>query len=372
MTRSRLAAPSLPVFLLAAAVVALLAFGTTRWITDRAAADTLPPLELTQGDTAAAAPGALDPNKLFAARVDTTVSINATIGDAPMNGSGVVVDAARGLVVTSSHVIKDYERSLEATTIVVKFHRGDEVLAELVAVDQMFDLAILRIAPAELSFDLAAAPLADSDKVLVGSEVMAIGAPFDYEFSQSLGNVSAVHRNINSEINANSRIPDAIQHDAATNVGNSGGPVFNARGEVIGINQQIATPAKVNSGVSFAVSSNIVRRALEQYRTTGERSIRYADLGIIARSVTPQLAKQAKLPASTGALVQSATGPARDARVSVGSSFLFLGTTVVLGDQVVAVGDRAVKTADDLYRAQFQLDPDAPTTITVLRGGERV
>ena len=177
MTRTRLAAPSLPVFILAAAVVALLAFGITRWVTDRAGADTLPPLAIVEGDTAAAAPGALDAAALFAKRVDTTVSIEATINDQPMNGSGVVVDPD-GTIVTASHVIKDYELAAEATTIVVRFHKGDEVLAKLVAIDQMNDLAILKIDPSEVSGGVVAAPLANSDEVVVGSEIMSIGAPF--------------------------------------------------------------------------------------------------------------------------------------------------------------------------------------------------
>ncbi|MCW2922067.1 MAG: trypsin domain protein [Thermoleophilia bacterium] len=371
MTRTRLAAPSLPVFILAAAVVALLAFGITRWVTDRAAADTLPQLTITEGDTAAAAPGALDASKLFAARVDTSVSIESTIDGQPMNGSGVVVDT-HGTIVTASHVVKDYEKALEATTIVVRFHKGDEVLAQLVAIDQMNDLAILKFDPTEVSGGVVAAPLADSDEVVVGSEIMSIGAPFGYEFTPTVGHVSATHRVLDSRINANSKIPDAIQHDGPVNTGNSGGPVYNARGQVIGINQQIASPAKVNSGVSFAVSSNLIVRAIKQYRATGERDIRYADLGIVARDITPQLAKQGNLAVSKGALVQLATGPAQDAGVGTGRAIDHLGTTVTLGDPIVEVGGQAISSADDLARAQTLLDPSAATTIVVLRGGKRV
>jgi serine protease Do len=371
MTRTRLAAPSLPVFLLAAAVVALLAFGITRWVTDRAAADTLPPLTITEGDTAAAAPGALDPTKLFAARVDTTVSIESTIDNAPMNGSGVVVDT-NGTIVTASHVIKDYEKALEATTVVVRFHKGDEVVAQVVAVDQMNDLAILKIDPTDVSGGIVAAPLADSDQVVVGAEIMSIGAPFGYEFTPTVGNVSATHRVLPSRINANSSIPDAIQHDGPVNTGNSGGPVFNARGQVIGINQQIASPAKVNSGVSFAVSSNLITRALNQYKSTGAREISYADLGLTTQKITPQLAKQGDLTVSKGALVQTATGPALAAGIGTGHAISYLGTTVALGDPIVEVGGRAITSDDDLARAQALLDPTAPTTIVVLRGGKRV
>lgn len=371
MTRTRLASPSLPVFILAAAVVALLAFGITRWVTDRAGADALAPLTIAEGDTAAAAPGALNAAALFSKRVDTTVSIEATINDQPMNGSGVVV-GTNGTIITASHVIKDYALAAEATTIVVRFHKGDEVLAQLVAIDQMNDLAILKIDPTEVSGGVVAAPLANSDEVVIGSEIMSIGAPFGYEFTPTVGNVSATHRVLDSRINANSKIPDAIQHDGPVNTGNSGGPVFNARGQVIGINQQIASPAKVNSGVSFAVSSNLVARALRQYQSTGARDIRYADLGIQAKDITPQLARAGNLAVSTGALVQAATGPALEAGIGQGRAIPHLGTTVVLGDPIVAVGGQEIASADDLARVQTMLDPSAATTITVLRGGKRV
>jgi serine protease Do len=358
------------VFLLAAAVIALLAFGVTRWVTDRAGAETLPPIELS-GDTAAAVPGALNPNKLYDARVDTTVSIEATIDGAPMNGSGVVVDTD-GTIVTASHVIKDYDKALEATVVVVRFHKGDEVAAKVVAIDQMNDLAILKVDPGQVTGGVVAAPLGNSDKVLVGAEVMAIGSPFGYEFSATVGNVSNTPQVLDSRINANSQITGSVQHDAAINTGNSGGPLFDARGQVIGINQQIASPSKTNSGVSFAVPSNIVDRAVKQFEATGARDIRYADLGIVARDITPQLAAAADLPVTKGALVQSATGPASQAGVSTGRSILHLGKTVAIGDPIVEVAGRAIGSADDLARAQAQLDPSAPTTIVVLRDGERV
>ncbi len=359
-------------FILAAAVVALLAFGLTRWVTERTGVAPLAPLPVA-GDAAAAAPGALNASKLFAARVATTVSIESTINDAPMNGSGVVVDNVNGLIVTASHVIKQYEApAADATTIVVRFHEGDEVLAEVAALDQMNDLAILKIDPRAVSGTLLAAPIGDSDKVLVGAEAMSIGAPFGYEFSPTVGHISATHRVVPSRINANSRIPDAIQHDGPVNTGNSGGPLFNARGEVIGINQQIASPSKTNSGVSFAVSSKLISRALAQYRATGARDIRYADLGIIARDLTPQLAEDGNLAASRGALVQTATGPARDAGIGTGRSILHLGKPVALGDPIVALGGVAITSADDLARAQALLDPNASTTIVVLRDGKRV
>lgn len=369
MTRSRLAFPSLPVFLLAAAVVALLAFGVTRWITERDSLGALPPIQV-QGDRAAAAPGALDVNKVHAMRIDTVVAVKATIGGEPMNGTGVVV-GQDGTIVTASHVIKDYERQgLEASMIVVEFARGDEVIAEPLAIDQISDLAILRVDPREVE-GLVAAPLGDSDKLLVGSEVLAVGSPFGYDFTTTTGIVSATHRVIESRINAASQIVDAVQHDAAINTGNSGGPLFNARGEVVGINQQIATPNRGSAGISFAVSSNLVRRALEQYAAT--RQVRYAELGLRTRDLTPQLARAANLPVTRGALVQAAEGPALAARISTGPALQHLGGTVILGDVIVELAGQPVASSDDLARIAGLIDPDAAVQATIVRrGGERL
>ncbi|MCW2928116.1 MAG: peptidase and chymotrypsin/Hap, partial [Thermoleophilia bacterium] len=201
MTRSRLSIPSLPLFLLAAAVVAVLAFGATRWITE--SRDALPPLSVS-GDRAAARPGALDLSKLYEQRIDTTVTIASTINGEPMNGAGVVVDAERGTIVTASHVVFDYyaEPAAAASSVVVRFNRGDEVAAKVEALDQFNDLAILTIDPSELSRPLVAAPIAaDSDTVLVGAEVAAIGAPFGFEWSLTPGHVNATHRVVESRIN---------------------------------------------------------------------------------------------------------------------------------------------------------------------------
>jgi S1-C subfamily serine protease len=373
MIRSRPASHSLPLFVLAAAVVAVLAFGATRWITDQRAV-ALPALEL-RGDTAAAAPGALDVHKVVNARLDTIVAISASFGDSPMNGTGVVVDA-RGTIVTASHVVKDYDREgLEATTIVVRFHRGDEVAAQLVAVDQLNDLAILKIDPTEVS-GLVAAPLGDSDEVLVGSPVLAIGNPLGYDFTATEGIVSSPNgRVLGSRINASSDITHAIQHDAAINTGNSGGPLFNARGEVIGINQQIATRNGGSVGISFAVASNLVRRAIEQQAATGGRYIGYARVGLEGDrtiDLTPQLAKAAGIPVTHGALVQSVDGAAARAGVSIGRSISHLGRVVTLGDVIVEIDGAPVRSADELKRAIGMLHPEQPFPLVVVRAGDRV
>jgi serine protease Do len=369
MTRTLSLPAPLPLFLLAAVVVASLAFGITKFVVDDANG-ALPAIDVA-GDAAAAKPGALDVNKVFQARVNTTVSINAMIGDEPMNGAGVVV-ASDGTIVTASHVIKDYELAREADRIVVRFYKGDEVEAELVAIDQFNDLAILKVDPTQVTGGVSVAPLANSDQVMVGAEVLAIGAPFGYDWTPSAGNVAATHRVVGSRINALSEIPDALQFDASINTGNSGGPVFNARGQVIGISQQIATPSKSSAGVAFAVSSNIITRALRIHAQSNVREIPYAELGLRTRDVTPQLARDGQLTSAKGAIVQDATGPAAVAGIATGRSIDFLGEQVKLGDVIVELAGQPVNTSADLARIAGLIDAEAPVDVTFIRGGQKV
>ncbi|MCW2922661.1 MAG: hypothetical protein JWM98_65 [Thermoleophilia bacterium] len=367
MTRTRIHFP-LPVFLLAAAVVAITAFGVTRWIAD-GGAGALPPLDVAT-DSAAAAPGALDGAKVFRMRVDTVVSISATIDGNANNGSGVVVDATNGTVITASHVVKDYPKRMNATSIVLHFHSGDEVEARVATIDQYNDLAVLSFDPAQVK-DLVAAPLAkNSDTVAVGSEILEIGAPYSYEFTPTWGHVSQVHRVVPSRINGAWQIPDAIQHDASTNPGNSGGPIFNARGEVIGISQQIAGKTAASTGVGFAVSSNIVQRLLTSWKDTG--GVQYAWLGLDSiKSVSPQLNTAGGLGTDTGAMVQAATGPANAAGLGVGRTVNFLGTAEQTGDVIVALAGRPVRNGDDLLRIAGAIPADQPVQVTYVRYGHR-
>jgi S1-C subfamily serine protease len=329
----------------------------------------LPALDVA-GDTAAAAPGAMDPSKLYVQRVNTVVSIESTAGEVTINGSGVVVDAGKGLIITASHVVKDYEHAQPATLVVVHFKQGDEVQATVKSIDQFNDLAILQVNPSQVH-GLVAAPLGDSDQVLVGAEVSAIGAPLSYGWSQTEGHVSYVHRNLDSRINRSWKLPDGIQHDASVNKGSSGGPLFNARGEVIGINQQIATPNEGNAGVNFAVSSNIVKRAIAYWQRTGSPQIQYADLGLATTTLSPQVAAQAGIEGVTnGAMISQATGPARDAGLGTGTTINYLGKAIVTGDVITELAGVKITSSDDLMRVAASIDPDAPQSVTFYRHGQ--
>ncbi|MBC7462528.1 MAG: trypsin-like peptidase domain-containing protein, partial [Thermoleophilia bacterium] len=232
MHRTRTLTPSLPVLIIAAVLLAMVAFGITRTLMDRSGA-ALPALDVA-GDSAAAQPGALNPAKLYAARKQTVVSIDATVGDGALHGSGVVV-GTDGTIITASHVVKKYDTATEASMVFVRFFNKSEVKAEIIAIDQWNDLAVLRVDPAQVPGLVAARLVDNSNTTLVGAEVAAIGGPFGHEWSQSPGHVTQVHQTVDSQINAGWQVPDAIQFDAAINPGNSGGPLFNARGEVLGI-----------------------------------------------------------------------------------------------------------------------------------------
>lgn len=368
MTRTRIQLRSTPLVLLAAASLALVAYGTTRWFVADDAAGALPPLTLS-GDTAAAAAGALDASKLFASRAQTVVTINSSIGGAPTNGAGVVIDRD-GTIVTASHVVVDYQTHSNAESIYVHFRSRDAVPARIVALDQFNDLAILQIDPTAVTAGkLVAAPFAsNSDSLLVGSEVAAIGDPMGLDGSLTTGIVSAVHRVHNSQINGAWRIPDLIQHDASINQGNSGGPLFNARGQIVGINQQISTPTGTGSvGLSLAVSSNIVQRVVREWKA-GHR-IEYADLGIATRDISPQLAAAAHLGTSSGAMVQNVALGAAQAGLRAGSGRIdFQGEQVLLGDVIVELAGQPITSSADFARVEGLIAADQPVKLTYVRG----
>src|SRR6266545_2902811 len=168
-------------------------------------------------------------------------------------GSGFVYDAD-GHIVTNEHVVDG------ATSVKVRFWNGKTYTARVVGTDSSTDLAVLDVdAPASQLFPLS---LGDSSKVAVGDNVVAIGSPFGLEESVTAGIVSGLHREMTSP--SNFTIDDSIQTDAALNHGNSGGPLLNARGHVIGVNSQIESDSGGSDGVGFAIPSNTVKSIASQ------------------------------------------------------------------------------------------------------------
>src|SRR5215212_8961139 len=202
-------------------------------------------------------------------------------------GSGFIVDAS-GIVVTNNHVIAD------ADEINIIMNDGTKIKAELVGVDKKTDLAVLKFKPP--AKPLVAVKFGDSDKLRLGEWVIAIGNPFSLGGTVTAGIVSARNRDINS-----GPYDSYIQTDAAINRGNSGGPLFNLDGEVIGVNTAIYSPTGGSIGLGFAVPSKTVATVVDQLRQFGE--LRRGWLGVRIQQVTDEIAESLNIKPARGALV---------------------------------------------------------------------
>ncbi|RWF61212.1 MAG: trypsin-like serine protease, partial [Mesorhizobium sp.] len=203
-------------------------------------------------------------------------------------GSGFVVDAEQGIVVTNNHVIAD------ADDIEVNFSDGVTLKATLVGTDTKTDVAVLKVDPK--GHKLTAVKFGDSSKMRVGDWVMAIGNPFGLGGTVTVGIVSARNRDINS-----GPYDDFIQTDAAINRGNSGGPLFNSDGEVIGINTAIISPSGGSIGIGFSIPSQLALGVVDQLRQFGET--RRGWLGVRIQPVTDDIAESLGMATAKGALV---------------------------------------------------------------------
>ena len=290
-------------------------------------------------------------------------------GAAQALGSGFVV-SSEGYIITNAHVVED--NGTRASSVSVMFKNADgtdstKVPATIVGIDETSDVALLKIDPAKAP-QLLALTLGDSSAVQVGEPVVAIGNPLGYDFTVTSGIVSAVNRNLESP--NGSVIPDGIQTDAAINSGNSGGPLFNAHGEVIGINEQIATQSGGNEGLGFAVPINTAKNVIEQLKSSGK--VTYAWLGIQGQSITSDVAGALGLKVDNGVLIAAVTqgSPAEKAGLKGGTqqSQLQGQTLVAGGDIITAIDGEKVTGMDDLISIINQHKPGDTVTLTVLSG----
>ena len=257
-------------------------------------------------------------------------------GNAQSQGSGFVYDD-EGHVITNQHVVDGAE------SVSVKFTDGSTYDAEVVGSDPSTDVAVLKVdAPASILEPLA---LGDSDAVEVGDGVVAIGSPFGLEQTVTTGIVSALHRQITSPNNF--AIDDAIQTDAAINHGNSGGPLLDLRGRVIGVNSQIESESGGNDGVGFAVPSNTVEKIADALIADG--SVEHAYLGVSTED------------AEDG-------GGASIAEVRSGTPAAEAGLRS--GDVVTAIDGRAVTSSDELRRLIDSSSPGDTVELTLERDGQ--
>jgi serine protease Do len=244
--------------------------------------------------------------------------------------------------VTNNHVIEDAE------DIHVAFGDNAPVPAKLVGRDPSTDIAVLKIDPQP---SMAVTAWGDSDAAEPGSWVIAIGSPFGLGGTVTVGVVSARSRDIRS-----GPLDDYIQTDAAINRGNSGGPLFNARGEVIGVNTAIFSPVGANIGIGFAVPSRTAQTVAEQLIRTGRVERGY--VGLRLQELTPAIAQALGRPDDKGALVASVEpgGPAEKAGIKT-------------GDVIIRIGAEAVERPRDLSRAVAGLKPGTQARLTLVRGG---
>ena len=274
--------------------------------------------------------------------VEVTVSMNGGStpfggggGSAQAQGSGWIYDAD-GHIVTNEHVVD------AATSIKVRFWNGKTYDAKLVGTDKSTDLAVIKVdAP---SSELHPLQTGDSAKVQVGDGVVAIGSPFGLEETVTAGIVSALHRAIQAPNNFT--INDSIQTDAAINHGNSGGPLLNTQGRVVGVNAQIKSESGDNAGVGFSIPSGTVRSITSQLISTGAAEHAYLGVSI---SATASDARIAEIRPST---------PAAKAGLKA-------------GDVVIAVGGTSIADGDDLTRAIDSHDPGDTVKLTYQRGGSQ-
>jgi Do/DeqQ family serine protease len=258
-------------------------------------------------------------------------------------GSGVVVDAKQGLIVTNAHVVEN------ATEITVSTLEGRDFKATVVGADSASDLAVLRVKEAKL----AEIPLGDSSKAEVGDFVLAIGNPFGLQHTVTYGIVSALGR---SGINPDG-YEDFIQTDASINPGNSGGALVNLRGELVGINSAILSRSGGNIGIGFAIPSNMVRSVMDQLIKYGE--VKRGILGVNIVTLTPDIADNLGVKDAQGALVS---------QVVDGSAAEKAG--VKAGDVITAVNGLPVKSAAELRNRIGLLRVGESVNLELLRDGK--
>src|SRR4051812_29764328 len=256
-------------------------------------------------------------------------------------GSGFIVDAA-GIVVTNNHVIAD------ADEINVIMNDGSKFKAELVGVDKKTDLAVLKFKPTK---PLVAVKFGDSDKLRLGEWVVAIGNPFSLGGTVTAGIVSARNRDISS-----GPYDNYIQTDAAINRGNSGGPLFNLEGEVIGVNTLIISPSGGSIGIGFAVPSKTVVGVVNQLRQFGE--LRRGWLGVRIQQVTDEIAESLNIKPARGALIAGVEdkGPAKPAGIEP-------------GDVVVKFDGKDIKEPKDLSRVVADTAVGKDVDVLLIRKG---
>jgi S1-C subfamily serine protease len=322
------------------------------------------------------------PERIFQQRSPGVVTVFAYFGDPSSEsteisqGSGFVI-SPKGYILTNSHVITNAGEGVAvkpAAHLYVEFADGDRAEAKIVGWDLYDDVGLLRLSGSRHT--LKPVPLGESKSVLVGEPVAAIGSPLGNDNSLAVGVVSAIHRSIDAITVRTYKVVDAIQTDAPITHGNSGGPLFDARGRVIGINAQIRSQSGSgnDSGVGFAIPIDAAKRSVQQLLKDGR--VTYAYVGIETDDLTPALARALHYSVGRGALVVNVkpASPGAHAGLRGGNSevtVLGLQKLVTGGDVIVAINGTPVDGADDVVRIVSTLKPKDVAVFTVARNGQR-
>ena len=256
-------------------------------------------------------------------------------------GSGFVVDP-KGIILTNFHVVENM------TGIMVKLQTGEQLRGTMIASDEETDIAVIKV---NAGRDLPAVTFGNSDDMQVGDWVLAIGSPFGLEQTVTAGIISTKER----QTDPGASFRRFIQTDAAINRGNSGGPLVNMRGEVIGINSQIATSTGDYNGIGFALPTNIAASVYKQLMATGK--VRRGYLGVFLDSVRPEFARVYQLPAAKGAIIKDVAdgkGPAANAGIQT-------------NDVVIEFNGQPVENAQDLINKVAATPVGETVAVTYLR-----
>jgi S1-C subfamily serine protease len=274
------------------------------------------------------------------------------------SGSGSVLDQG-GNILTNNHVVERAEK------LYVSFGGQKRYAATVVGRDPDTDLAVIRLIekPRE---PLTVVPLGDSDKLVVGQKVLAIGNPFGMDRTLTTGVISGLQRPIRARNNR--QIEGAIQTDASINPGNSGGPLFDSHGRMIGINSQILSPSGASAGVGFAVPVNIAKRIIPQLISSG-RVLR-PKLGITQRNV--ELFRNQDLPVSEGVVIWQVASNGAAGRAGLRGLTQTEDGDLVIGDIIVGIDGDKVANSDDLFRLLDKHQVGDTVRVEIVRNGRRV
>jgi putative serine protease PepD len=300
---------------------------------------------------------AISPGVAFIKSTSYTQDFFGQVEEGQGAGSGSVIDN-QGHILTNYHVVEGAQK------LTVSFGGEKSYPAKVVGGDPDTDLAVIQVAA--VREPLSIVPLGDSDKLVVGQKVLAIGNPFGLDRTLTTGVISGLQRPIRARNDR--QIEGAIQTDASINPGNSGGPLLDSHGRMIGINSQILSPSGGSNGVGFAIPVNIAKRIVPQLIENG--SVRRPKLGIRSRAVK-DLGGQAQLPVNDGLLVVQVVPGGSAAAAGLKGLSESADGEFVIGDIITAVDGQKISDDDDLYRVLDKHQVGDVVNVEVMRDGRR-